>query len=147
MNILLFLFIVEIKSTESDKYFENKLFDVSKFNYEGNCSNYFISKPNNERDIIISGVYYASESKWLKQKYQTVMSWEITQKGIPNAKKVVFLYGDEPEEGYCELLKYFGIEVIKIPIDHPKGTFYNAAFVRFLDIENYLKNIEMNLIE
>ena len=127
MNIILLLFIIEIESTRYDNHFKNNFFDVSKFNYKGKCKKSFISIPNNERDLVISGLYYPSKLKWLKQKEQTLMVWSITQKGIPNAKKVVFLYGDEPEEVFVDTFKELGIEIIQIPIEHKKGKFYNAA--------------------
>ncbi|EAL49964.2 hypothetical protein CL6EHI_012440 [Entamoeba histolytica] len=120
----------EIKTTYKDE-----IFDLSHFNYDGECGKLFKYKPNNQRDLLIYGVYFSDKQKWFKQKHTTMKALSLNQHGIPNAKKVLMLGGEVPEVNFTSLMKSKGVDVIPVKVD----SLYNGAVLRYFVIQKYLE--------
>ena len=134
------------ENQNSDKFnfvqptFKDHQIDTTKFNYEGKCQDVFISKSNNKRDLLFLGTYFERKNDWITTKETTLRNLRITNSGIPNATKVIMLYGEEPEEGFVKLLNECGFEVIKSKREAKHGCKFCAALYRFLDVEEYLND-------
>ena len=134
------------ENQNSDKFnfvqptFKDHQIDTTKFNYEGKCQDVFISKSNNKRDLLFLATYFERKNDWIATKETTLRNLRITNSGIPNATKVIMLYGEEPEEGFVKLLNECGFEVIKSKREAKIGCKFCAALYRFLDVEEYLND-------
>ena len=72
--------------------------NLNNFNYEGKRREIFKFKPNNKRDLVFSALYYRDKDKWKQHKETTIQTLSINKSGIPNAKKILAVYGEEPEK-------------------------------------------------
>ena len=131
---------IEINYTQYFKQptFSNKKFNTTKFNYENECRNIFKYKPNDKRDLIFSS-YTFHKNGWTKTKKMITTTMSITQSGVPNATKILYLYGEPPMENFKEFLKSFGWEMYISPFSSQMSSSSDAAIYRFIDFENYLK--------
>ena len=120
--------------------FKDDVIDTSKFNYEGNCSKVFVSRNNNKRDLLIVAIRFTKSLSWKKQKETTLKVLDINNSGIPDATKILFLYGKVPKKGFVNLIRSHGYDVIHSNRNLPKGT--TASVYRFIDAEIYLKEHE-----
>lgn len=137
----------DIKFDEEEPHFiqptfKNHLFDLSKFNFNGKCGEIFKYKKNNERDLLFYSVCFQDKNKWLQQKETSMMAATINRHTIPNAKFVLYLHGEEPEEGFIENFRQLGFDVIRSNIVISQTQTFNAAVQRFLDFEEYLEKHE-----
>ena len=130
--------VVENKTKEIKEtiFYKDSMIDTEKFNYDGECGDFFKYKENNERDLIFYSIYYKDEKSFLRHKEKSYMTHSINKASIPNAKRILYLYGDPPGNTFFDDMKNMGIEVIKHnkPIVEP----FNAALHRFEAMYEYL---------
>ncbi|GAB1220291.1 hypothetical protein ENUP19_0050G0073 [Entamoeba nuttalli] len=115
--------------------YEDRLFKLYNFNYSEECAAPFKYKPNNQRDLLIYGVYFSNKRSWIDQRQMTLQTLSINQNGIPNATKILLLCGEPPEVNFASLMKSKGVEVIPVKVD----SLYNGAVLRYVVIQKYLE--------
>ena len=124
-------------------YFYDNIIDLSKLNFNGNCSKIFKYEKNNKKDLLLNAIYYKNKEKWFKEKERVIFSLSINNKTIPNCTKILIMYGEEPEEGFIKMMNEFGYNVLRSS-KNPNHKYFNAAIERFFDFYNYLQSNKTN---
>ncbi|KAL7721420.1 Uncharacterized protein QTN25_001836 [Entamoeba marina] len=105
-----------------------------KLNYAGNCSKIFKYPKNSERDLIIYGYSQMDLDKLDSYLYQFGNVLESVKFSTPNAKIIIFVFG-ETNSKFDNFLKHYGIE--RINVDIPSG--WIAANARMQATYDYLE--------
>ena len=126
------------KYKKPKQYYKDKKLNIKNFNYDNECGDVFKYEPNNKRDLIFYSMYYRSKYDYQRHKPDVILTQSINQKSIPNAKRILYLYGDPPEIDSLQTMKDLGIEVIRAKEDIPNKYKFNAAVHRFQSFYEYL---------
>ena len=116
--------------------YENELFNLSNFNYEGICSNPFQYKENNKRDLLFNTIFYDDIEKWKKHKKEIREAIEMSKHTIPHATKILYLYGDINDDEFEEMFTKNGYQILRSHVKIDQGKFIVSQ--RYLDFEKYL---------
>ncbi|GAB1225037.1 hypothetical protein ENUP19_0240G0043 [Entamoeba nuttalli] len=92
--------------------YKTNLFDLSKFNYKGNCGNVFQYQPSNTQDLIL---YSGSVelSAWTEIKKYADIIQPMINDVMPTVTKVFLLIGKPPTITFLEEMKRYGVRVIQ----------------------------------
>ncbi|GAT95762.1 hypothetical protein CL6EHI_106070 [Entamoeba histolytica] len=123
------------RNSDSKNWFMDRYFNLTNFNYDGECSKVFKSEKNNERDILLLGGSFPQVKKWKESEAMVYGQFKMNLESIPNAKKVFVLIGNPPTPDFIENLNKCGVEVVQAK-NVPQG---NGVIIRFFAWLNYLK--------
>ena len=126
------------KYQKPSNYYSDSLINTANFNYDNECGDVFKYEPNNKRDLIFYSIYYSSEELYDQHKNNVLFAQSINQKSIPNAKRILYLYGDPPGIDFLQTMDILGIEVIRAKEDISNPDKFNAAVHRFEAMYEYL---------
>ncbi|GAB1224937.1 hypothetical protein ENUP19_0228G0008 [Entamoeba nuttalli] len=123
------------QSLDAPSFLTQTRFNLTNFNYDGECSKVFKSEKNNERDVLLLGGSFHQAKKWKELEPMVYSQFKMNLETIPNAKKVFVLIGNPPTPDFIENLNKCGVEVVQAK-NVPQG---NGVIIRFFAWLNYLK--------
>ena len=110
--------------------------DLSNFNFNGKCRDPFKCRPNDEHDLIFTGIKYNDNKKWFSHKKLIKISTNLMKNTVPNARKICVVYDDD--ENLIKFINECGFDVIQINPMENKNV--NPAIDRFLQLKKYLNH-------
>ncbi|EKE37970.1 hypothetical protein ENU1_180760, partial [Entamoeba nuttalli P19] len=101
------------QSLDAPSFLTQTRFNLTNFNYDGECSKVFKSEKNNERDVLLLGGSFHQAKKWKELEPMVYSQFKMNLETIPNAKKVFVLIGNPPTPDFIENLNKCGVEVVQ----------------------------------
>ncbi|GAB1226495.1 hypothetical protein ENUP19_0296G0025 [Entamoeba nuttalli] len=118
-------------------YYDN-FFNVSNFNYYGDCGKIFKYKRHNSRDLLFYGIGYNAE-QWKRNKPQLIRALGITCNSIPFATKVMINFKEPPPQDLQKEFNKYKVQVIQKPINNE-----NPVNQRYIEYYYYLLKYKKN---
>ncbi|GAB1218895.1 hypothetical protein ENUP19_0008G0019 [Entamoeba nuttalli] len=114
----------------------DSLFNMTQFNYSGECGKVFKYKANNKRDLLLFASSFDDPQRWSKMKESSQHIMALTDSALPRATKLLLLLGDAPTSTFEEEINTYGIEVVKVKYELPVAT---AVVQRIFAEKNFLE--------
>ena len=121
-----------------NKNFENQYFNLNNFNYSGVCSNPFKYKPNNKRDLLFNTAFYDDKESWDNHKEEIQLAIEMSHHTIPDATKILYLYGNVDDKEFEDMFTKNGYKIIRSKVVLDKKKHKHIVSQRYLDFEEFM---------